>query len=473
MLSNLRNFSKSKLAVVLTAIIIIPFVFWGMGSVFSGGNTNNVAKINNKNISTKDFIKHLNLSNIDQNTLKKNIEDNVLEDLLTELISINIIDLEIKDLELSISEKSLVHKIKNNKEFFDEKNNFSRLKYEKFLLKNNISAGEFERRYKNNELQKILFSYISGGITSPHFLTNKIYINKTKKIEINYVNLNNVYRQEFTNDEVAEFIKNNKEKLMKEYIDFSYIKITPNKLIQIEEFNDIFFKKIDEIENLILNGADIKTIANNFDLKLIDKIKYINEDEKDEILSEIYNKRNDSRIQLIDKNDYYILYELKKIEKILPNKNDSNFLKLVNENLKLKDKFNFNKEIFLKIQDKKFSDDDFNEISKKGNLTKSTTVNSINDNSIFDANSINLLYSLPEEEYLLMSDNKKNIFLVQIKNIEFQNLSKDSNNTWLFEKESDVNIKNDIYSTYDYFLNEKYEVKIFQKSIERVKNYFR
>ena len=149
MLSNLRNFSKSKLAVVLTAIIIIPFVFWGMGSVFSGGNTNNVAKINNKNISTKDFIKHLNLSNIDQNTLKKNIEDNVLEDLLTELISINIIDLEIKDLELSISEKSLVHKIKNNKEFFDEKNNFSRLKYEKFLLKNNISAGEFEKRYKN------------------------------------------------------------------------------------------------------------------------------------------------------------------------------------------------------------------------------------------------------------------------------------------------------------------------------------
>ena len=260
---------------------------------------------------------------------------------------------------------------------------------------------------------------------------------------------------------------------MKEYIDFSYIKITPNKLIQIDEFNDIFFKKIDEIENLILNGADIKTIANNFDLKLIDKIKYINEDEKDEILNEIYNKRNDSRIQLIDKNDYYILYELKKIEKILPDKNDSNFLKLVNENLKLKDKFNFNKEIFLKIQDKKFSDYDFNEISKKGNLTKSTTVNSINDNSIFDANSINLLYSLPEEEYLLMSDNKKNIFLVQIKNIEFQNLSKDSNNTWLFEKESDVNIKNDIYSTYDYFLNEKYEVKIFQKSIERVKNYFR
>ena len=39
MISKLRGFSNSKLAGVLVGIIIIPFVFWGMGSVFSGGNT--------------------------------------------------------------------------------------------------------------------------------------------------------------------------------------------------------------------------------------------------------------------------------------------------------------------------------------------------------------------------------------------------------------------------------------------------
>ena len=36
MLGKLRNFSKSKLAIILVAIIIVPFVFWGIGSVFSG-----------------------------------------------------------------------------------------------------------------------------------------------------------------------------------------------------------------------------------------------------------------------------------------------------------------------------------------------------------------------------------------------------------------------------------------------------
>ena len=64
MLSKLRNFSKSRLSGVLVFIIIIPFVMWGMGSVFSGGNTNIIAKINNKNISTEELIESLNSKGI-------------------------------------------------------------------------------------------------------------------------------------------------------------------------------------------------------------------------------------------------------------------------------------------------------------------------------------------------------------------------------------------------------------------------
>ena len=60
MLNKLRGFSNTKLAGVLVAIIIIPFVFWGMGSVFSGGNTNNIAKVNNETISTQDFMRYIN-----------------------------------------------------------------------------------------------------------------------------------------------------------------------------------------------------------------------------------------------------------------------------------------------------------------------------------------------------------------------------------------------------------------------------
>ena len=46
MIGSFRNFSKSKFAGVLVFIMIIPFVFWGMGGMFSSGNTNNIDKIN-------------------------------------------------------------------------------------------------------------------------------------------------------------------------------------------------------------------------------------------------------------------------------------------------------------------------------------------------------------------------------------------------------------------------------------------
>ena len=66
MLSSFRNFTKSFWAKILLVIIIIPFVFWGMGGVFRGGGQNTVAKINNYNISTKNFMEHINSLNINR-----------------------------------------------------------------------------------------------------------------------------------------------------------------------------------------------------------------------------------------------------------------------------------------------------------------------------------------------------------------------------------------------------------------------
>ena len=78
MLNKLRGFSNTKLAGVLITIIIIPFVFWGMGSVFSGGNTNNVGKINNETISAQDFIQYINQTRMDTEYIKNNINNNVI-----------------------------------------------------------------------------------------------------------------------------------------------------------------------------------------------------------------------------------------------------------------------------------------------------------------------------------------------------------------------------------------------------------
>ena len=148
MLNIIRNFSKTLFAKILIVIIIIPFIFWGMGGVFNSGNSNNIAKINNHSISTQDFINYINGSKMDPEVIKKNLENNVLEEILSMLISEKLIELEIKDLNIFISDKVLVKKIKKNKNFLDDNKKFSRIKYEKFLLSQNLTAASFEKELK-------------------------------------------------------------------------------------------------------------------------------------------------------------------------------------------------------------------------------------------------------------------------------------------------------------------------------------
>ena len=473
MLNKLRGFSNSKLAGVLIAIIIVPFVFWGMGSVFSGGNTNNIAKINNKTISTKDFMKYINQTRMDASYIKKNINNNVIENAISKIVSMKLLDMEINDLNILISDKTLASKIKNNEIFLDDKKNFSRIKYEKFLLENNLAAPDFEIRFKNELLKKKLFYYVGGGIKSPYFLNNKMYINKTKEVEIDYFNLDTVYDTKTSETEIDQFIKDNEENLKEELIDFSYAKITPSNLIEIDEFNKEFFKKIDDIENSILNGSNIGDIQKKYNLKLEYFNNYNNDDDEDGILKEIYKKKNDDKIQLIDKNDYYLLFEISKIEKILPSKTDLNFINRVKENLVLKKKYEYNKDLFQKIQDKKLNEDEFLKISNGVQNIQNIIISSLDDDKVFDKESIKLIYSLPINSFLLITDSNNKIFLAKINNIFAENLSKNDINNKEYLVKSNSKIIDEIYNSYDLSLNKKYKVKVYENTLDRIKNNFK
>ena len=473
MLNQLRNFSKGKLAAVLVAIIIIPFVFWGMGSVFSGGNTNSIGKINNHNISTKDFMDYINKSRINPEILKANIDNNVIEQLLTQLVSSEIINLEIRDLSVRLSDKNLANKITNQKTFMDENNNFSRVKYEKFLLENNYSVVEFEQTVKKNELNKKLFTYINGGIKSPYFLANKIYKNQTKKIDLTLLDLNEIYikKDSLNEQDIKNHIENNKDSFLLEMVDISYAKITPEILTDQNTFNEQFFSIIDEIENQIMNNVSIEDIANNYGFSLKIKKEYNGKDD-DKLVKEIYNATNGEETNLLDKDDFFLIYEKRNIQKVLPDINDAEFLESVKSDLVEFKKFEVNKDLLSKIDSKEFDDADFRTLTDQKDL-QNLKIESINDNKFLNNDSVKLLYSLSNGSFSLVVDEKNKIYLAKINNIEERNLSKNDETIKNFQIESNKNIKSNLYGTYDILLNDKYKIKINQNTLERVKNYFR
>ena len=476
MISNLRNFAKTGIAKVLMVIIIIPFVFWGMGGVFSSGSTNSIAKINNYNISTQDLVDHFNEARLDLETIKQNIDNNVLEELLGNLVSNTLIQMEIEDLNIYISEKILIEKIKKNKAFLDDQNKFSRTKYEKFLLLNNMTAPDFENRLKRQELQNNLFTYINGGIKSPFFIINKTFKEQTKKLDIAFINLINVYKKKesFSSDEIQAYINDNKDKLKNEHIDFSYLKLTPQNLAETDEYNELFFKKIDEIENKILNEVKFKDIISELKIQPTIKNNYIENNKNDKTEEKIYQKRNEDKIQLIDENEFYVLYEISKINKILPNLGDENFKNKVRKILYEKSKYEYNFKLINDINKKNFNESNFVNLSNDYSATiEQIQLSSIEDSSKFDINSVKLMYALQESSFTLVSDKEQNIYLAKIIKSNQKNIIKNSDDYKKYNDEANKTMKNDMYSSYDYILNKKYKVKINQKTLERVKNYYR
>ena len=470
MISSFRKFAKTKIAGVFVGIIILPFVFWGMGSMFSSGNVNNLAKINDTNLTTKEFIDYVNQSNISNNTIRENLENNIIEELLSTLISTTLLELEIENFNIIISENTIFKKIKSNKNFLDEDGNFQRIKYEKFLLENNQSAVGFELRLRGRELQKNLFDYIGAGMVLPKFLAKSIYIQENSMLNIEFIDLKNFYKKEFTDKELLTFINDNKDDLQVEYVDFDYAIINPKNLIGVDDFNQAYFDKIDQIEIDISNNIDFNSIVDNYGLKAVNIPNFKISKDNNEIEKRIYEVRN-IEYDLIENKDDFIIYKIKKLEKKSPNINDNQLKDEITQLISQKNKYEFNKDLINKIQNNEFKENDF--LKMGGNAIQKTSINSIKDNKKFEINSVELLYSLPLNSFTLITDDKDNIFLAKIANVKKNDLDLKNDELKQFITKENSKNKTNILKSYDVLLNEKYNVVLNQKTIERVKNFFK
>ncbi len=469
---SLRNYlNKNKIGgLILIAVIIIAFGFGGFGGGFLSNNQNNIAKINKTNVTTKDLIEFINQSGISEKAIQDNLQNDIIEELLSGLVSTALLDLEIKNFNINISENSLSKKIKNNKNFIDDNGIFQRTKYEKFLIENNISAPDFEKRLKDRELQKKLFDFIGAGTTSPKFMTKKLFEEENTKLNIEFIELEQFYKKkdQIDNLEIEKFLNENKERLKIEYIDFNYAIINPKNLIGVDEFNQTFFDEIDNIEVDISNNLDLDLILADRDINQIKVKDFRFTYDKSDIEKKIFEARK-NEFDIIELKDDYILYQIIKSEQRPPNLDD---LVLKEEILGLiyeKNKYEYNKDLIDKIDEKNFNNDDFVEMGK--DKIKNLLLNSIKDNNKFDIKAVELLYSLPVNSFTLINDEESNIYLAKVKERQNQIDFTESKFNEYNIKQGSKN-KNSILKSYDFLVNSKYDVIINETAINNVKNMF-
>jgi peptidyl-prolyl cis-trans isomerase D len=400
------------------------------------------------------------------------LDNNIIEELLSGLISTTLIDLEIEDFKLSINEKTILKYLKDNKNFKDENGAFERIKYEKFLLSNNMSAPLFELKLKNQGLQKHLFDFIGAGTVTPEFLIESKFEENNKSLAIEYFDMENLYKikEDYTSDEINTFIEENKDQLKREYIDFKYVVLNPKNLIGIDEFNQDFFNEIDEIENKISQSESFNSIIENINVDVIDISEFVPNENTSTNEELIYSKKS-SKLDIFESGDNYILYSIENEYDRSPDLNDEIVKGEIVELIYQKGKFDYNRKIIEEIQSDEFNENKFTELSS--DKIQSGSINSINDDKLFETNSIKMLYSLPQNSFSLVSNTNNQIFLVKIKDVIKNTINKQGEEYKGFVNSQNTNNRKSILQSYDTLLNNKYQVQLNQKTIDRIKNYFK
>ena len=473
MMEALKNFGGKKLGgLILIVIIVIAFGFGGFGGGFSTSNQNNIAKINKTNVTTQDFMDYLNQSNISQQAIRENLDKNIIEELLSGLISTTLIDLEVEDFDLSITDLTVLKKIKENKNFHDENGAFQRTKYEKFLLSNNMSAPMFEIQLKSRELQKHLFDIIGAGTITPDFLIKKKFEEQNKTLDIEYFAMSSQYKEKnsYTNEELEQFVKENADQLKRDFIDFKYAILNPKNLIGLEEFNQEFFDEIDKIENKISQGDTFDSILENINVDIKEVNKFVASSAMESNEDIIYSKKS-TKLDIIENGDNFLIYSITDKYELAADLNDEATRDDMIELVYQKGKFDLNRSVLEEIQKKEFDNNKFNEMG--ANNLKTISLNSINDHNTFEENSVKILYSLPINSFTLVSDKDNEIYLVKVINSKDKPYSENDDNYLKFVQNQNTENRKSILASYDQLLNNKYNVQLNQKTIDRVKNYFK
>ena len=484
MATSIGKLSKSFFIKILVGIIILPFVFWGMGDVFRGGNQNVIATIESKKVSTQEFINYVNRLNLNEEDVKKLSKTNLLEQILSEYIGKKVMSFEIEKLGIVISDSALRDIIKNDKLFYKD-NKFSRTEYEKFLIKSGITAPQFEANIVEQEKRRQFLSSLAGGIVVPDELAEKEFKKENQTKFIQYIDLEKYHsKRKPSQEKIKELYERNKNIFFTELKSIRYAEIKPELISGSEEYNENFFKQLDKIENNVLDGQSFEETANanNLKIKEFNKINAKKENEAknkienlpDNLFKKIYNIKMSQSPEIINVESKYYLAEIKDEEKKNRPMSDPEVLEALNAQLSFKEKIENNTSLAKDISLGAFDKDNYKKFAdENGLVVKDYKISSLKQNEIFSESLVKQIFLTKDGDInLLTNTTLTKSFLISTKKTEYKKLDKNSNEFEQYEAKARLNLINKIYQSYDENANQKYKVEVNQRTIDRVKNSF-
>ena len=394
--------------------------------------------------------------------------------------------MESKNLDFRTSDNALSKVIKNEK-IFKKENKFSRTEYEKFLIKNSLTAVAFEANISEQIKQEQLFTFIGGGVVPSKFLINIAYDKINQKRSVQFINLNEIFKKKmnFSNEKIVSFYEKNKESYNDIYKSIKFVRLNLQNLTGSDDYDSLFFKKIDEIDDLIVGGKDLNFIIKKFNLGNFNLLNFNksgkNKDAIDidnfpnKLIQNVFNiSENESTILIENEQEYFII-ELIKTEKIQKDVSDDSVKKDILSKLKKEIKRKSITEIISRINENNFNKMDFDKLSKDENvIIKKIKLESQNDNKILKKEIVEQIYAFSKNKVVVVADIAlTESYLIYIDKIENKFIDENSDDYKKYFELSKAKKVNNINYTYDSYLNSKYKIKINYNALDNIQNYFR
>jgi len=482
MLTSIKKATTSFLAKILIAIIILPFLFWGMGDVFRSGNQNVIVTIDSEKVVAQNFVEYVNRLNLSEQQRNNLSKTDLLDKILSDYVGKRIVALEIIDQGVNLNNQSLKEIITTD-ETFRKDNKFSRTEYEKFLLESGISAPVFEKNIEEQEKKRQLLTFLSEGINLPDFMIEQEYTNENQIKTIQYLELDILYKNySIPEKEIIKTYEKNKNLFTQDFKKINYVELLPTNLTGQKEYNESYFKKIDEIENAILDGGKMINFVKEFNLILV-VLNESNSLKKDKmgkdikkidnnLFSKIFSAKILNKPELININNKYYLSEISSINKITRNLEDKEIKKAIVSQLKTKHIIESNTKIINDMTEGMFSKEQFQKFSKDNNLEiKKTILKDIKNETIFNSSMIKEIFKVNDGDLQLITNSllTKN-YIILAEKTEKLLFDKNIKDYEQYKTKAKFNIANQIYRTFDKTVNSKYDVEINKKVLNRIKN---
>jgi peptidyl-prolyl cis-trans isomerase D len=244
MLDSMRKNAQSWMIKALFAIIVLVFVFWGVGG-FQGKEKRILATVNEQEIASKEFFRYYERQldslrqrspNVDTEQLKQmDFKRQLFESMVNNLL----LEQKAAELGVFVSVDELRSVIRTMQAFQTANGTFDRETYNALLRQNNLSPAQFEGLLRQDILRQKLRSYILEPAKVSESEARDLFGYVQEKASLEYLEFSwreYVDQVQVSDEEVAGYFEEHKEQFrVPPKIAVDYLLITPKALAEHQE----------------------------------------------------------------------------------------------------------------------------------------------------------------------------------------------------------------------------------------------